>query len=92
MAKMGPGLRACNPIGFFRERLQKMRDCLGLQQKSFGNSTRRTYHRLVYAIENPWKQTKILHHFPACQLDYTLLRRKDAGGDGELKHLNASEH
>ena len=73
---MDPGFRACNPIGFFREWLPKMRDCFGLQQKSFGNSPRSTYRRLVYAIENSRIQTKILHHFPTCQLDYILLRRE----------------
>jgi hypothetical protein len=36
--RVGPGFRACNPIGFFREWLQKMRDWFGLHQKSLGNS------------------------------------------------------
>jgi hypothetical protein len=89
---MDPSLRACNPIGFFRERLQKMRDCFGFQQKSFGNSPQSTYRSLVDEIQYSRKQTKILYHFPACQLDYTLLRREDENGRIALNHLYASKH
>jgi hypothetical protein len=88
---MGPGLRGCNPIGFVRERLQKMGDQPRYQRKLPKNSWRYIYHKLVCEISNCRDKTKVLHHFLASQLDYTLFRRGDEKTTEFLHKLSAEQ-